>query len=89
MLLAEGTILTSAAPTGFNPSAEVRHETGASCGALKQHKTVLASVCLRCETHSRSVVLSPCGVCLEGLAGHGSGGLVVFPQPTSRPRCPG
>lgn len=71
MLLENGTIVTSTAPTAANPSVEICHETGAYCEAFKRRKNIVASVCLHHAGHEQFVVLSPCGVCMERLAVHG------------------
>ncbi|WP_460819970.1 cytidine deaminase [Nocardioides korecus] len=81
MLLADGAVLTAAAPTAVNPSVEVCHEVEPYCGAYQLGQAVGASVCLHREPGGRTAVLSPCGVCRERLAVHGPGVLVAVADP--------
>jgi cytidine deaminase len=77
MLLDDGTIVTGTAPETLNPSVEVCHETEPYCAAFRLGRRVVASVCLHREPDGRTLVLSPCGVCRERLAGHGPDVLVA------------
>ncbi|WP_253864498.1 cytidine deaminase [Prauserella halophila] len=81
MLLDDGTIVTGTAPDVANPSVELCHETEPFAAAFRLGRTIVASVCLAREAPSRFVVLSPCGVCRERLAGHGPDVRVAVPQP--------
>lgn len=80
MLLDDGAVLTGTAPDVPNPSVEICHETEPFAAAFRLDRTVVASVCLAREEPGRYVVLSPCGVCRERLAGHGPGVLVAVPS---------
>lgn len=77
MLLEDGTIVTGTAPEAINPSVQVCHETEPYCAAFRLGRRVVASVCLHREPGGRTLVLSPCGVCRERLAGHGPDVLVA------------
>lgn len=82
MLLADGTILTGTAPDAVNPSVEVCHEIEPYCAAFRLGQPVVASVCLHRQSGGRTIVLSPCGVCRERLAVHGSDVLVAVADRT-------
>jgi cytidine deaminase len=77
MLLDDGTIVTGTAPEAINSSVQVCHETEPYCAAFRLGRHVVASVCLHREPSGRTLVLSPCGVCRERLAGHGPNVLVA------------
>lgn len=77
MLLDDGTTLTGTAPESANPAVQVCHEVEPYCGAYRLGRRIIASVCLHREPGGRLLVLSPCGVCRERLAGHGPGVLVA------------
>jgi cytidine deaminase len=80
MLLDDGTILTGTAPEAINPAVQVCHETEPFCAAFRLGRRIVASVCLHREPGGRTVVLSPCGVCRERLAGHGPHVLVAVAE---------
>ncbi|GAA1201280.1 cytidine deaminase [Prauserella alba] len=82
MLLDDGTILTGTAPDVANPSVEICHETEPFAAAFRLGRAIVASVCLAREAPGRFVVLSPCGVCRERLAGHGPDVRVAVPGDT-------
>jgi cytidine deaminase len=71
VLLADGTILTGTSPDFVNPSTEVCHELEPYCAAYRLDQRIVASVCLHRDPDRGFVVLSPCGICRERLAGHG------------------
>lgn len=71
VLLADGTILTGTSPDFVNPSAEVCHELEPYCAAYRLDQRIVASVCLHRDPERGFLVLSPCGICRERLAGHG------------------
>ncbi len=77
VLLADGSIVTGTSPDFLNPSTSVCHEIEPYCAAFRLDQTIRASVCLHRTPDRRFLVLSPCGVCRERLAGHGSDVLVA------------
>ena len=79
VLLDDGTILTGTSPDFLNSSTTLCHEAEPYCAAFRLDRTILASVCLHRFEDGRHVVLSPCGVCRERLAGHGPDVLVAVP----------
>ena len=81
MLLGDGTILTGTSPDAVNPSVQVCHELEPYCAAFRLDQRILASVCLHRVPDGRFLVLSPCGVCRERLAVHGSDVLVAVAGP--------
>ena len=83
MLLDDGTILTGTSPDFLNGSTDLCHEAEPYCAAFRLDRKILASVCLHRFEDGRHIVLSPCGVCRERLAGHGPN--VVAVAVTSEP----
>ncbi len=79
VLLDDGTILTGTSPDFLNSSTTLCHEAEPYCAAFRLDRTIVASVCLHRFEDGRHVVLSPCGVCRERLAGHGPDVLVAVP----------
>lgn len=79
VLLEDGTILTGTSPDFVNGATVVCHETEPYCAAFRLDRRIVASVCLQRFADGRYVVLSPCGVCRERLAGHGPDVLVAVP----------
>ncbi|MER7556113.1 cytidine deaminase [Nocardioides sp. NPDC126508] len=79
VLLDDGTILTGTSPDFLNSSTTLCHEAEPYCAAFRLDRKILASVCLHRFGDGRHVVLSPCGVCRERLAGHGPDVLVAVP----------
>lgn len=82
MLLDDGTILTGTSPDFVNGSTVVCHEIEPYCAAYRLDRRILASVCLHRFDDGRHVVLSPCGVCRERLAGHGADVLIAVATPS-------
>lgn len=85
VLLDDGRILTGTSPDFVNGSTVLCHEAEPYCAAFRLDRRIVASVCLHRFDDGRHVVLSPCGVCRERLAGHGPGVLVATaaaPDPT-------
>ncbi|WP_235737893.1 cytidine deaminase [Nocardioides alcanivorans] len=81
VLLADGRILTGTSPEFLNPSTTVCHEIEPYCAAYRLDQPIVASVCLHRATDGSFLVLSPCGVCRERLAGHGPDVRVAVPAP--------
>lgn len=79
VLLDDGTVLTGTSPDFLNSSTTLCHEAEPYCAAFRLDRRILASVCLHRFEDGRHVVLSPCGVCRERLAGHGPEVLVAVP----------
>ncbi|MFJ9392729.1 cytidine deaminase [Nocardioides sp. NPDC101246] len=79
VLLDDGTILTGTSPDFLNSSTTLCHEAEPYCAAFRLDRRIVASVCLHRFEDGRHVVLSPCGVCRERLAGHGPEVLVAVP----------
>lgn len=82
MLLEDGSVVTSTTPDYFNKTVDVCQETGSLLEAFKRGLAVTASVCVGRVAADTFLVLSPCGVCLERLIGHGPNVLVAVPEPT-------
>ncbi|NYV73552.1 cytidine deaminase [Streptomyces sp. UH6] len=82
VLLDDGTILTGTSPDYTNSSVELCHEAEPYCAAFRLDRAVVASLCLHRTEEGRFLVLSPCGVCRERLAGHGPDVLVAVPGPS-------
>ncbi|MGH8965726.1 MAG: cytidine deaminase [Actinomycetes bacterium] len=81
VLLGDGTILTGTSPDFLNSSTDLCHEAEPYCAAFRLDQPIVASVCLHRATADRFIVLSPCGVCRERLAGHGPDVLVAVADP--------
>ncbi|HLT62597.1 MAG TPA: cytidine deaminase [Microlunatus sp.] len=79
VLLDDGTVLTGTSPDFPNPSTELCHEAEPYCAAFRLDRKIVASVCLHRSPSGRYIVLSPCGVCRERLAGHGKDTLAAVP----------
>lgn len=79
MLLDDGTIITGTSPDFLNACTALCHEAEPYCAAFRLDRKILASVCLHRFEDGRHVVLSPCGICRERLAGHGPDVLVAVP----------
>lgn len=79
VLLDDGTVVTGTSPDFLNSSMTLCHEAEPYCAAFRLDRRILASVCLHRFEDGRHVVLSPCGVCRERLAGHGPDVLVAVP----------
>jgi len=77
VLLEDGTILTGTSPDFVNGSTVLCHEAEPYCAAFRLDRQIVASVCLHRFQDGKHVVLSPCGVCRERLAGHGPDVLVA------------
>lgn len=86
VLLGDGTILTGTSPDFINGSTAVCHEMEPYCGAFRLGQTIVASVCLHRTPERRFLVLSPCGVCRERLAGYGPDVLVAVADETESTR---
>lgn len=71
VLLGDGTILTGTSPDFLNSSTDLCHEAEPYCAAFRLNQRIVASVCLHRMEEGHFIVLSPCGVCRERLAGHG------------------
>jgi cytidine deaminase len=80
VLLDDGTVLTGTSPDFLNSSTDLCHEAEPYCAAFRLDRRIVASVCLLRLEDGRHVVLSPCGVCRERLAGHGPDVLVAVPD---------
>ncbi|NYI77298.1 cytidine deaminase [Nocardioides panzhihuensis] len=80
VLLDDGTILTGTSPDFLNSSTTLCHEAEPYCAAFRLDRKIIASVCLHRFEDGRHVVLSPCGICRERLAGHGPDVLVAVPH---------
>jgi cytidine deaminase len=79
VLLDDGTILTGTSPDFLNSSTTLCHEAEPFCAAFRLGRKIEASVCLHRLDDGRHIVLSPCGICRERLAGHGPDVLVAVP----------
>lgn len=79
VLLDDGSILTGTSPDFLNSSTTLCHEAEPYCAAFRLDRKIVASVCLH-RFDDRHVVLSPCGICRERLAGHGPDVLVAVPD---------
>lgn len=84
VILDDGSIVTSTSPDATNPAVEYCHELGAFAEAFKRDRRILASVCFA-RDGDRTIVLSPCGVCLERLRDHGDRVLVGVPARKAHP----
>lgn len=86
VLLADGTVLTGTSPDFPNSSTDLCHEVEPYCAAFRLDQGIVASVCLHRMDEGHFIVLSPCGVCRERLAGHGPDVLVAVAEPTDATR---
>ncbi|MGO2521180.1 MAG: cytidine deaminase [Microbacterium sp.] len=81
VLLADGSILTGTSPDFLNASVDLCHEAEPYCAAFRLDQKIVASVCLHRMEEGHFIVLSPCGVCRERLAGHGPDVQVAVADP--------